>query len=413
MGLVKWIVAQPLAGGMPLGFEEAFGCLPTAIISAGFPNDDHYINYVNNIQNKKIPIIHMEADYLTFKSEDDEILYNKLTTNVDVLMHVAVCSGLSAMNASSTGTKARGCPDNEQNQNMYNLTNLGMRMDAKVVAFENAPAAYTKAGEGTINRLKDFADDFNYSTQLIKTDTLLHGVPQARQRTFIMFYKDTTPPIFEYEHLEYTKLPQYLKEIPKDSLHQDLEIGDINTELYKFVLFHTKKDNFLDAIESLPIKPKTVTAFMATEAIGFSIAMEYFKDKNERAYNIVKNAKFKKDSGKNYWDSTPYIPFRGDHTNAVVGKHIHLCINPNEERALNVREMMHLMGLPHDFELLEPKKNWNHIAQNVPLKTAKYVGTEIKKHLEGKLLISGIPFLKQNNVKQRVDSDLKIELEKW
>ena len=86
------------------------------------------------------------------------------------------------------GSMARGCADNVQNQNMYALTRLGMRMNAKVVVFENAPAAYTKSGEKTVDRLKEIAEEYNYSTHLIKTDTLLHGIPQSRKRTFLSFY---------------------------------------------------------------------------------------------------------------------------------------------------------------------------------------------------------------------------------
>ncbi len=414
MELIKWVAAQSLIGGMPLGFEEAFGTPPSAIITAGFSNDKHYIQYMNEKRKLNIPIINMKINYETFISKEDENIYNKLCTDIDVLMHVAGCAGLSAMNSCSSGCKARGDADNDQNQNMYNLSKLGFRMKAKVVAFENAPAAYTKSGSETIDRLKRIAEEYNYSTQLIKTDTKLHGIPQSRQRTFIMFYKDKNVPIFEYENKSRSLLGEYLKEIPENSAHQDIFIGDIKTPLYEFVLDYTKKDTFLDAVNSIEnLKSKTVTAFIATEAIGFEKALDYFKDKDERAYSIVKKAKDKRDAGKNYWDSTPYTPHRGELCNAVVGKHIHLCINPNEERPLSIREMMHLMGLPHDFEMINPKRNWNHICQNVPKSTAQYIGNEIRKSLEGKLKSSGVKFLKQNNIKKTIDTPITQESWWW
>ena len=37
-------------------------------------------------------------------------------------------------------------------------------------------------------------------------------------------------------------------------------------------------------------------------------------------------------------------------------------VHPTEDRYFNAREMMHLMGLPHDFEI-DSIKNINHIAQ--------------------------------------------------
>ena len=44
---------------------------------------------------------------------------------------------------------------------------------------------------------------------------------------------------------------------------------------------------------------------------------------------------------------------------------------------------MSIMGLPYDFELLNPKANLNHVCQNVPLTTAADMATEIKEALEG------------------------------
>lgn len=409
---IRYVVAQPLIGGMPLGFEEAFGNPPSAIITAGFANDEHYIHYMNEVRKLNIPVINTDVDYETFKSTKDEELYNEHCQDVDVLMHVAICSGLSAMNASCSGSKARGCPDNDQNQNMYALTKLGMRMNAKVVAFENAPGAYTKSGKATMDRLVQIGKEHEYSTQLIKTDTLLHSVPQTRQRTFIMFYNKSSVPVFNYEKLDYQKLGDYLKNIPENALYQDIIPGKIDTPLYEFVLSSTNKSTFLEAVNSLNMKQGTVTAFMATEHIGFDKAMEYFKD-DDKTYNVVKNAKMKKDNGLNYWDSTPYTSFRGDHTNAVVGKHIHLCINPNEERALNIRELLYLMGMPHDFEMFEPKKNWNHICQNVPVKTAKYIASEINKFLNNELELSNVNFFKQDNIRQKYDTPIVANMEEW
>jgi site-specific DNA-cytosine methylase len=78
-------------------------------------------------------------------------------------------------------------------------------------------------------------------------------------------------------------------------------------------------------------------------------------------------------------------------------------INPTYERGYNVRELLWLMGMPHDFELLEFKKNWNHICQNVPVKTATFIGNNIKDYLNNNLKIDEIEFLKQSNFNEKVD----------
>lgn len=150
------------------------------------------------------------------------------------------------LNAQSSGSKKRGDPNNDQNQNMYNLTQLGFNTRAKVVCFENAPAAYTLTGEGVVERLKEISSKNNYSIQLVKTNTLLHGIPQSRQRTFIMFYRDTNPGLFEYESKEFKELAEYLDLIPKNSPHNDQNVGwgGINDPFYQFILDYTQSTKF-------------------------------------------------------------------------------------------------------------------------------------------------------------------------
>lgn len=85
--MINWIVTQPLIGGMPIGFENAFGVPPLAIITCGFVNDTHYIQYKNTTQNNNIPIIRMTGDYSGFTSKEDEDIYNSIldSHSIDIL----------------------------------------------------------------------------------------------------------------------------------------------------------------------------------------------------------------------------------------------------------------------------------------------------------------------------------------
>ena len=417
---LKYIFAQPLIGGMAIGFEESLGYPPEAIITTGIANDLHYINYQNATHNKNIPVIYMESDYETFQSKEDEILYNRICKDIDIFGHVAICSGLSQMNSSNSGSKARGDANNEQNQNMYALNKLGMRMGAKVVVFENAPGAYTKSGEGTIENLKETASEYEYSTHLVKTNTLFHGIPQSRNRTFLMFYKNSNPGLFKYQNKERTSLKEYLKLIPEDSLHdKDYIQGDQSAlgHLYQYILNSTNTDSFLDAIDVIdPDKKKaTWTAAQITEILGFNNAISYFENKIneaqdsteiqelEKVLSQVKHYKFKRDDGKSFWDNTTILANRGEFTNAIVGKSLTSMVNPLHERAYSIREMLHLMGHPHDFFLENHTSNWNHICQNVPVKTSSYIADQITLFLLNELELSDSVFVKQDNTKQRVD----------
>ena len=61
-----------------------------------------------------------------------------------------------------------------------------------------------------------------------------------------------------------------------------------------------------------------------------------------------------------YWDDSPR--FFDESFGALISKTMCSGVHPDEDRYLNVREMMHLMGLPHDFEI-DSVTNVNHIAQ--------------------------------------------------
>lgn len=424
-GNIKWVVAQPLIGGMPIGFQNAFGCPPAAIITAGFGNDNHYIKYLNETHNLNVPIINMETDYETFKSEEDEILYNKICKDIDVMMHVAVCAGLSQLNAcnSDCSTKRRGDADNDQNQNMYNLTKLGMRMNAKVVCFENAPAAYTNAGKAVVEKLEEIAESYNYSTHLFRTDTLLHGIPQSRKRTFIMFYRDTNPGLFNYQHVPYTPLAEYLTQVNEGMTHFDEEVAiDAKDVFYEYILDYSGEKTYYAAMQKIGPHKNTWTALQLTDYIGFDNAIQWmdkkFNETGEEKYakgkKLSEHCKFKVEKGLGYWDSSTYLANDGLYVNAVISKNIHRSLHPTLERGYNIRELLHLMGHPSDFDMIEPKKNWAQISQNVPVKTATFIGSQIKLYLEHKLAISKTDFVKQDNIGGRTDvGSIEYLAEEW
>ena len=102
----------------------------------------------------------------------------------------------------------------------------------------------------------------------------------------------------------------------------------------------------------------------------------------------------KKAMGKSYWDNSPR--FFDKSCGALISKSMSIIVHPDEDRFLNVREMMHLMGLPHDYEI-DDVKNVNHIAQNVPVHTAKDWADEVEFFCRGKLKMTKYSFMKQDN----------------
>lgn len=391
--MINWISFQPLIGGMTLGAEQAFGCKPKFILSyKGISNEQHLINYQDY---KNIPYILFQT-HGKFINENHYNLFNQLNNNIDVVSAVPVCSGLSLQNSCTNGTKARG--DNaQQNENMYNITEFSLSMiKPKAFIFENAPGLYTSMGKKVRNNLYTLAKKYNYSISFISTSTMYHGLPQNRQRTFCIIWKSNFSPIVNYYKKSYASLTDLCKSIPKEStLQENFLKKDFDNFYIKYL-----KNEYGEKYRDEFIKNKVRTTLqLVIKNNHYNILKNYANDEEKIFIDKCKN---KIDSGGNIWDSSPsFINF--NYINALVGKGMCSTIHPYEERYFNIREMLTLMGMPYDFELLDAKKNVNHIAQNVPVNTSYDWHLEIKKFLEENLKYSNGDYIMQNNHKQQID----------
>lgn len=439
---IKWAVCQPLNGGMAIGYEEALGCPPAFIISNNDKNDEHYINYMNVTRGLDIPVIKMDWDLTEFRDEDHEALFKEHNHGIEIVAYVPVCAGLSMLNAcnSEDSSCRRGDPNNDQNQNMYNLTKFILdNIKPKVACFENAPAAYTASGQGVVDMLLDIAKERNYSTTVEKVDTYDHGIPQHRKRTFLYFWNTETVPYLTYEKLETPNLVDYFKMIPKDASFLDLYPNEIDTALdftYDYIMdvYGEGCDNIFDIFKKEFPKKETMTGLaFIQEKNEFPKAAEWADKKLEgineednpdefkrwtKAARIFRHCQTKLDDNKGFWDSSIVVYGSGNFVNAIISKNLFRIVHPTEHRSLNMRELQWLMGLPHDYELMEAKKNWQHVSQSVPVKTAKHTAEQCKLFVQGDLVMSHSDYIKQSNEKQRVDYESDshsptMDVEEW
>ena len=72
-------------------------------------------------------------------------------------------------------------------------------------------------------------------------------------------------------------------------------------------------------------------------------------------------------------------------------------MHPQEDRYLTYREMLSIMYLPADFELLNARGSYNHICQNVPLKTAQDMMEQIMLYFDNRLDLIDTDYLLQDN----------------
>ena len=388
---ITWAPLIPLIGGQMLGAEKAFGRPPEAIYSyGGFEaNDSHYVNYQNNTKGRDIPYIKLD------EAEPGQI------KKVDVVSGTPPCAALSQLNTGTTAeSKGAGCAKNDF---MYMVFKDGIdKLGAKVVIVENAPALYTNKGRPVANKLYEICKERGYSLTLFKTSTRFHGVPQGRDRSFAIGWKSESAPIMNYYNRPRKDFAEYLQEIPSDALHQDLIINkNVPDEpYYTFIKTKTNRD-----IRELMIEEGVKTTLNYVNKKGWmKEANEWFhKTGHEKGIKYSDHAIMKYADGKGVWDGSVHV--FGEYMNAVIGRNMVDTIHPTEERSLTIREALHMMGFPEDFELLDGLKKMNHIAQNCPVPTSRDMHLEIGKFLKGELEYSDTTYLRQNNLKQLMEYD--------
>ena len=120
--------------------------------------------------------------------------------------------------------------------------------------------------------------------------------------------------------------------------------------------------------------------------------------KSKTHIQTFKHVKRKLAKGKGFWDVS--IKFMGKAFTGVIKKTIKYAVHPSLDRFFSIRELMHIMGMPHDFQL-ENLKNINHICQNVPVMTAKDYADEVVKFCQGRSQMTQYVFMRQNNMSRR------------
>jgi site-specific DNA-cytosine methylase len=387
---IKWAPIIPLVGGFPIGAELAIGSPPEYVGSySGFwGNDQHYMNYLNNIRGLNVPYVNF-TENLDYKNP------------VDIVVATPPCAALSALNTgASAEVKGSGCAKNEW---MYQAAQDAIiRSDPKVILIENAPALSTNKGKGVADKLYEIAKSNGRSLLLYKTSTSYHGIPQNRDRTFAVIVKSKDCPKFDWYERERVSFAEHLKSA-NGSLSEMIVNPNISTEPYgMFIEYKTGLDR-----REVMIRDKFTTAFnWVNDHKLLHEAVEWFKTNNmEKAIRAGEHAIMKFSQGKGIWDGSTHV--FGEAMNAVIGRNMHDTMHPTESRSLSYREIMHMMGLPDDFELVDPKKNLNHLAQSVPTCTARDVVLESMKFIRGELeFFSGYDYVKQDNHNEKITNHL-------
>lgn len=398
---MKYICFVPLIGGMAIANKNSTGNKPEFVLSY-----DVFAKNESNLQN-----YWPDVKWHIINSETNELSESLDFSDIDFVSSVCPCAGMSNLNVANRSA------DNATNNWLYKVAEFTLKnIKPKVYWGENAPGLYSEQNAKVLNKLREFARQYGYAFTIYKTDTYLHGIPQHRPRTFFFFWKGNKCPIVSwYNHpgLPFEKFildknvgTQCTRMIDKDP--QDL-YPEMDWIMKKYCHNSYKEyvDFFYKQIDEHSIRHPY-------DYIRFNNLWQEYKDwleKDPRKDRLMSDQgnrtpwyyinyrwdKVKKGFG--YFAPQPLVYKDGTH--AIISKNMHWTLHPIEKRFLTTREILAMMGMPSDFELISG--NLQHVTQNVPVKTAQDMTDEVIKFINGELEMTNSCFIKQDNIKQRID----------
>ena len=399
MTKIKWAAIIPLIGGFPIGAEKAIGRLPEYIVSykAFEKNDSFYLSYLKSKgwRGKYVVVDAVKSAYY------------KLLPKVDITVCTPPCSGLSMANMAST----RGSDSNTNDWIYKSLEFVQTFIKPGVHIIENAPGLYTNTGEGVRQRLIEMVKTNNSSINFYKTNTLLHGIPQKRERTFAFIWENNKAPILPFIKVPRPTMIDYLKEIepyvsPEDLLSAEQQL--ITNPDYEYLL--SKGLTF----EDMQAHPGLSTTGIIITNKWIDDVKQYYLSKGANLYTYnelprsIENCHLRKwihiqnklNEGKGFWDTPIGFFNRKGYYPTVFHRSILSLTHPTEQRMLTLREDAHLMGLPNDYDLTDVTPGI--LGQNVPTYTAQDIINLAIPYLTNNNL-SDYSYVKQNNSTDSTD----------
>lgn len=378
----------PLIGGETLGTEKAFGTRPEYFMSfeAFWANDRHIVNHYNN-----------EVPYHVLDKND------KPGKKVDVVASVCPCAGLSMMHHNYGD-------HNENNKWLLDTTKFVLEeMKPEVLWGENAPGLAGKIGKNVREQMYKIGRSYGYSMTLYRTKSMLHGVPQVRERTFYFFWKGDKTPVLEYYNRKHTPIEQVILNAKGNTLQDPINNKTPSKDpWYRYILEVINKGmshrEFSAQVE--PSKARGNDSFSYIEKSGHSypVVSEWLKSngyEREAAAALRKHEKL--ESGGSIMRRGVIVP--KDFIGAFVGHYPTMLTHPVEDRFITYREALAIMGHPDNFELLDPKNSSNHICQNVPVQTAADMATEVREYLNGNRQTIDSTYVVQYNGTRKMESN--------
>jgi site-specific DNA-cytosine methylase len=391
---MKWGTIVPLIGGLSVAAKKATGVDPSFFLS--------YTPFGENELNAKAYF--KNTPHYLLDTPDQGGFDVAANQDVDFVNAVCPCAGLSLLSS--------GTPEQRAKMNHWMLESAEFvtgKVRPKVFWGENAPALYSNGGALMRDQLREIAEKNGYSFSIYATNTYYHGVPQSRKRTFYFFWRDSNVPVFNYYRRPRLSFSDYLDLVPEGSLHHtkaDLEEAERHLLTNPYIMFLQAKYNGkgIDDMRKWLVDTDKrgftlLTYLLLTKQL--EEARDWMRDNGHvKHYKEAERVLHKVNTKGGFWDGSFPI-YRADEVMATLISRTLYTIHPTKDRVLTTRECMHMMGLPHDFELVTGATN--NICQNVPVNTGADMAGEVMRFIRGESVISNSTFFMQSNLSERID----------
>lgn len=317
------------AGGMDLGFEKEnftnvfsveFDKKIAKTYKKNFPNNNLFVGDIRDVDNKKI----------------NELMGNEI---VDVVIGGPPCQGFSM-----AGNIGRKFVDDPRNQLFKEFVRVVNETQPKIFVMENVARLQTHNKGQTIKEIIDEFEKVGYYSTYKVLQAADYGVPQKRQRIFIVGTKD---PDFEFKFPEGFGTTVTVKEAIGNL--PPLKSGEVSNVTNHFAMNHSEQ-----MLEK----------------------MSYVSDGGDR--NEIPE-EIRPKSG----DIRKYIRYSSDKPSVTVTGDMRKIFHYNQNRALTPRELARLQTFPDVFIFEGDSISiQQQIGNAVPPKLAEVVAKEVYRSLE-------------------------------
>lgn len=428
---IKWAAVQPLTGGIYLGAENAIEHPAEFILSfrglndhrrdkenrvVGAGNEYHLTEYLKSHNRMPKYLVFDKRGMFDSSNDMQQVVVDENNDvvditkyNLDLIVAVPICSGLSTVSTFNDEKKQ------EKNCNMRFITEYVLsQLSPKVYLFENAPALYTGKGTDLREWFNKIAENNGYNVTYFKTDTQLHKNCQHRPRTFVFFFKkrydNDVPHVINFvnEHISAT---EYFKNIPKNLHYETAPWRYYSTIMMDFIL-QEYGDDWREKMNKKDLWSEVCHQNMFEKFREFTRTYDVLTEKQHASWiRKINDVEFKYNHNQGFFAFSPKMSL--DTCPAVMFRNIENTIHPYENRLINLRENFELMGMPHDFRFgVDDEFAFRvayQIGQNVPVKTAEYMVSEIVRILydwetyDKNSSVLERNFIMLDNIKQRQD----------